>query len=440
MKPISVRLKIPAALLTLLLATLLTTRLPAEDRLRVETLPNGVRLALEPNQLDSFVAFTMQVQTGPDLVPADRAAGEIVAHALFYGSSNRSFEDVSASVSQVGGSLTTRRTADSVTVTCVTGPRHWREAAYLLCEALKNADFTPEALARARADIGRLDARRAVSPFLSAYNALVERTQGLIEPDPSTMDRVNPESARAYFQTRYLPSRVVFAAAGHFDSLAVMSALENMLFDFDRRAPGRASPPSAPQEPSDAPLRVPAAGDAAYALIGTQGPRAGEELYPAFVVLRTLLGGGHGSRLFRRVRESEGFGYTVGTASDPLAGGPLVAYVGWNSRRSEQDPAVADKALRRLGGQLDAVLSEPPGEEELDRARKLAAGQWTIERELPAERAEALAWSASMATAAYDRSLPGLFLRVSRDDVIRAARTYTSRRISAVALPPRLSH
>ena len=109
-------------------------------------LPDGVRLILKPEAASELVAISMCVRMEPDHTPQEAATGELVARGLFGSSQNRSRAAIRASLAQVGGSLTILRTPDHVSVNCIALPGQVIEAAYLLCEMLKNADFTPQVL------------------------------------------------------------------------------------------------------------------------------------------------------------------------------------------------------------------------------------------------------------------------------------------------------
>src|SRR5205823_4813964 len=109
----------------------------------------------------------------------------------------------------------------------------------------------------------------------------------------------------------------------------------------------------------------------------------------------TLLGDGHASRLFRRVRDAQGFGYSVGALHQAYLDDPLVAYLEWDTRRiasSDSSGSAADTALRLIETQLDSILSDPPTEAEIIRARNVAVGRDALRHERASDRAFYLAW------------------------------------------------
>lgn len=403
------------------------------------TLSDGVRLILKPETDSDVVALCVFVRrVEPDRTPQEVAVGEVVAHALFFGSLNRSYDAVMDSIGQVGGGgLEVRQTPDVIAITCVTAPRQVREAIYLLCEALKNADFNPEALERVRQDLFKERQQHAQDRFAIAYDALCTQVRGGQDtPDPFLIQRITQEQAQAYFQTRYVPARTAIAVVGRFNALQVQSDFNSLLFDYDRQPPHK----SAPADPTHTelggkPQRFSTPGGAAYALVAIPAPAMTDPDYPAFLVLHAALGSGHASRLFRRVRDALGIGYEVDAAFRPDLGQPMIAYLQWDPGRSTSAPT-PPAALKLLTAQMDALISAPLTDTELVRARNMAIGRDALRHERARDRAYLLGWYEVMGVGYdFDANLPSRLATVTRDDVLHAAKTYLSQRASALVIP-----
>ncbi|HZO89532.1 MAG TPA: pitrilysin family protein [Chthonomonadaceae bacterium] len=427
--------------LLLLLLTLPGRAQAPSPAVRCVTLPDGVRLLLKPEPDTEVTAIVAFVRTEPEPDP-DPAAAELVARALFFGSLNRSMDRISRSITQVGGLLETLRTPDYVAVTCVTVGEQLNEAAYLICEALKNADFAPEALDRARQSL--LDERRerADDGFETARADLCARLSGASEPGQLALRRVTQERAQDYFQRHYVPARTVIAVVGRFQPDAAQRAFDADLYDYDHPAPRARAITTAPQKPNfNAETQTfLTSGGVAYALVGVPAPDVTSPDYPAFTVLQTLLGGGHAARLFRRVRDTLGLGYEVGATYRADRADPLIAYLQWDTRRALPGPAMAalkpEEALKLLQVQLDALLADPPTEAELTRARNYAIGRDALRHERARDRAFLLGWYETMGLGyAFDAEFPRRLAAVTRADVLRVAHTYLAARATALALP-----
>lgn len=413
----------------------------AEDAVRKTILSNGVRVILKPEKTTETVAVQMVVRTARDTTTGEMAAGELAAHALFYGSLNRSFAGVTASLARMGGSLETLRTADYVAVTCITAPEQLDEALYLLCESLKNADFGPRALERARQEILWGRKRREVDGFALAVHLLLGLGRQP-EPDALALRRMTTEQVRLYFAQRYVPSRTVFAVVGRFDWERAVRSFNNLLFDYERHVPPAGLSDSVlppPGVPRFAAAEAP--GSAAYSLVASPAPGVADADYAAVMVLQSLLGAGHASRLFRRIRDAQGIGYEVGAAYPADRGNLLIAYLQWDPRRAVPDrhgTLSARGAVGLLQSQLDALRADPPTTAELERARKIAVGRDALRHERARDRAFLLAWYEAMGAGyALDSELPRRLRGVTLSDLQRVINTRLGARYVVTVSPPK---
>ena len=423
-------------------------------------LPNGVRLVLKPAPAAELVAISICVRTEPDRTLLDDAAGELVARTLFSSSLNRSQERLSASISQVGGSVETIRTAEHVNITCVLLPSQVREAVYLLCEVLKNSEFG--ALERTRAELVAEQARGGAG-IADGLDVLRRELQARPALADLPFQRVTLTRADAYFRSRYVPDRIAIAVVGQFDVSSVRTAFRDSLADFDRPAARAIRNSPLYSHATNFPTRVlKQPGASGYALVALPAPPLADADYAAFVILNAILGEGHASRLFRRLRDARGIGYNVGAAWQASLSDPLVAYLQWEAAgRSSQKtevksqkeaesrqladgsgqstidrPMAPETALRLLTAQIDGMVTEPPTEAEVARARSVAVGRERLRHERARDRAFLLAWYEAMgAGVEFDDSLPARLAAVSRDDVLRVARNYLGTRASILIVP-----
>ena len=439
---------------------------------RRELLSDGVRLIMKPEPNTELVAVSICVRTEPDRTPIEDAAGELVARSLFSSSFNRSQERMAAGISQVGGSIETVRTASHVNVTCVALPAQLREAIFLLCEVLKNAEFG--GLERVRAQL-LAEQQRGGLDVTAGLDILRRELQARPDLADLPFRRVTREQAVAYFHSRYVPERTAIAVVGRFDAEAVHTAFRDALTDFDRPAVRGIRTAPLYSHATNYPTRVlQQAGTSGYALAATPAPSLSDPDYPAFIVLDSVLGEGHASRLFQRLRDAKGIGYNVGSSWQRSLSDPLVSYLQWEARssgspsrgvRAAEEPAAgasgppvqaatgaetpsapsaapaaltAENALRLLVAQIDGLVSDPPTDAELRRARSVAVGREALRHERARDRAFLLAWYEAMgAPAGFDDELRARIAAVTREDVMRAARNYLSPRACVLIVPGR---
>src|SRR5205807_803532 len=85
---------------------------------------------------------------------------------------NQSTELVNRSIYGVGGSLDVVWHPDYTLITCVTTTAEFRNALYVICQAIKFAEFEPATLSVARKDAAADAAREIADPFRAGYAAL----------------------------------------------------------------------------------------------------------------------------------------------------------------------------------------------------------------------------------------------------------------------------
>lgn len=403
-------------------------------------LPDGVRLILKPEPELDRTAVSLFIGLRSDANPNSAAISEMVARTLFYGNATRTQNSIQALVGEVGGSLDVLRTRERVAINYVTIPSQLPEALHLLCDCLKYAAFAPESLHRALQAIHeeRLSGRETA--FARGYAAANELL-GETEPGEDQLRRVTQAQAQAYFLRQYVPARTVISIAGHFDAVRVQGLLNAFLADYSR--PTAFAPPvtdfSLPERISTANLSLPAPGGVAYAFVATSAPGAGSADYPAFTVLQAVLGGGHASRLFRQARETLGLGYEVGALYPAERSPTLITYLQWNPRRGSQSIAgntPPGTVSKLLNGELDALCANPPGEDELKRARNVAIGQDALRHERARDRAFLLGWYETLGRGiAYDTEFPRTLAQVTGEDIQRVAKMYLRGRTNVTVLP-----
>ena len=411
--------------------------LQAEESPRKITLTDGVRLILKPETTTDRVAITLFIRVPPDSSADEDATGELVSRAFLYGNENSSFESIAETVNEVGGGLETFRTADFVAARILTNGSRLADAAHLLAQALKNADFSRDALDRARRDILDSNVPRPADSLPKALEALRAALRPYPAPDTFALRHVTPDAARAYFRERYTPLRTVVSVVGNFDPKQATSLFDDNFFDFQRdsQRPIMQQRPAEIRDFRSAPVKINSLPPVGIALVAAAPPTLDSPDYPAFLALHALLGVGHASRLFQAIRDAQGFGYDVNAAYFPTAPDLWTAYLQWDASGSSLTP---DAALKLLNAQLTGITANPPTDAAMRRARALAISNLALRRERPRDESFLLGWHEAIGVGfAFDNALPRRIETVSREDILRVAREMFSKRAALLAIPPK---
>lgn len=403
------------------------------------TLANGMHVLLQPDPSSHFVAVSLFVRTPRESLPLRQAEGLMVAHALIYGSSERTADKVKMLFQRTGGVLNVLCTPDYVALSCLTDRAELDNVADMLGNILFHADFPPSALQKALQDILRERQKRTSDPYASAIAAAQGALGLAVEPSKALLEQVTPDRAKRYFLEHYQPSAIFIAVAGDFALQQAQTDFEAFLDEPMQSAPLPAAAYVAPlpQTPPSKLLHVRAAGPAAYAMVVTAAPRADSPDYPAFLVLQALLGLGHASRLFMQLRGHLGIGYQVGADYLAATSGPFVLYAEWDAAREQAgSPIKAEQMLDLLHTQLQTLFTKPPSEAEMERARNMAIARAELALERVSDRAFLLGWYASMGLGAdYLQHLPERIHAVTANELLDVAKRYFADQVAVLAVP-----
>lgn len=237
--------------------------------------------------------------------------------------------------------------------------------------------------------------------------------------------RATHDGVVGHWRAAYRPGAMVLSAAGAIDHDELSATAEGWRAEGPavggHRRPTR--PPIAIAAPEPAPagaLRVSHRRlSQANVCLGMPAVARDHPDRWALDLLGAILGDGMGSRLFIELRERRSLVYDVSTFSS------LYSDTGVFGVHAGFDPEDAAKVVGAILDQLDRVVTDAPGEEELARARAYTRGRL----ELRMEDSAAVAGWLGMGETLLPRILTvdeviERLEAVTREDLLRVARTY----------------
>jgi len=241
----------------------------------------------------------------------------------------------------------------------------------------------------------------------------VERTRGV------TIDKV-----KKLYQDFIGSSHGELVVVGDFDEAALAPAVESMLRDWRPRTPyARIVMPAAVSLPAaDLAIPTPDKANAQYgAAFSLPVSDAAQGEYPALLMANRILGGSGTSRLWVRVRETEGLSYGVrsylsASPLDPYANLTISAIV---------NPANMPKLRTVMDAELRKLLEQGVTDQELKRAKD----SWLEQRQVSRSQDPALAGLLAEHLYAgrsirYEAELEENVRGLTPDQVLAAARKY----------------
>ncbi len=345
-------------------------------------LENGMGvLVLEDRRLPRVV-LGLTFRHGEASLPPERAGlASFTAELLKRGAGERDALALAESVDEIGASLVTSADWDSMGVG-VTGLSVDLDRLFeILTEVVLRPRFESHEAERARGErLAALERAKDDPATLAGWHTARTLYPGHrfglpLTGTPETVAKLDAAAARDFHARSFVPNDAILYASGDVDASDVIARA--------RRAFGAMAPASAPEPGPEPPAPAPAARrivivdrpDLVQARITVAHDgiaRTDEDRIPTTIMNSVVGGSGFSSRLMTTLRSEEGLTYGV--------------YSGYSLRRDKGPFFVSTftrvsevrRALDLLLSELDRGRDDPPGEDELEWARTLAIGRFSM--------------------------------------------------------------
>jgi predicted Zn-dependent peptidase len=233
----------------------------------------------------------------------------------------------------------------------------------------------------------------------------------------ATLKSITRDDLISFAADTYAPHRTVVSVAGAFDRAAIEAVAQRWLAPRAAQSQRNWPAPAAPVAKAATHSRKL---EQTHLVLAHPGPQATSPERFAARIFAEIFGGGMASRLFQEVRESRGLAYTIDASAEQYSdAGRLSVFAGC----APADAAEVVNVTRSIWAEMAA---SGPTEQEMSRARAVAAASYAMSAEAPAARAG----SAAYELLAFDKL-------ISIEQVLRLIDSVTDedvRRIAAAAL------
>jgi len=284
-------------------------------------LDNGIRVTSEEMGNVRSVSLGVWVENGSRHEPRHQnGISHFVEHLLFKGTERRSAALIAQEIDSVGGVLNAFTSKEYTCYYAKVLDEHLPLAIDLLTDIFLHSVFDREEIEKERSVILQEISQAEDTPddyVHDLFSLDFFRDHSLGRPicgEAATITNFHREDFLEFMRRRYLPGRVIVAAAGRLSHGQLVGEMEQRLGALNGL---RDQVPDSSTEPEEAPqsrsgiFRHAKSLEQVHLCLGVTGIHQSHPLRYAAYILNTILGGGMSSRLFQEIREKRGRAYSI---------------------------------------------------------------------------------------------------------------------------------
>ncbi len=386
-----------------------------------EVLPNGLRLLTERMPHVRSVSIGVWLARGSRHEPqAQSGIAHFVEHMLFKGTQTRSAEDIAQAIDSVGGQMDAFTAKEYASYYIKVLDEHLPFAVDVLSDIVMNPRFSADDIEREKKVV--LEEIKMVEDTpddlvheLFTENFWADHPLGRpILGTKGTVESLNSEALRRYFQGTYTAPNLIVAAVGNIEHERVRDIVMKV---FEALPTNSLPIAEEPPRPVACTVIRNKELEQSHVCLGTAGYQQDHEERYSSYVMNTILGGSMSSRLFQNVREKRGLAYAVFSGLSAYRDtGTMTIYAGCANDAVGELIDVVITELRK-------VKDEPMSEAELRRAKDHLKGSLMLNLESTSSRMSHIARQEIYFDRQFglDETLEGVE-RVTPVDIQRVAR------------------
>src|SRR6184192_1052058 len=340
-------------------------------------LPNGLTIIVQEDHTAPVASVQAWCATGSIYEDQHLGAGlsHILEHMLFKGTKTRSTSEIAQKIQDVGGYINAYTSFDR-TVFWIDVPKDGALTALdILADAMMNSTLPgqeyvkEQEVIRREFAMGMDDPGRMVTHllFATAYQRHPYRLPVIGLAD--IYNQLTHEQVREYYKARYVPNNLTFVVVGDVCSAEIREKVE----EFFKDRPAKSLPPIyIPAEPPQLGRREvhqEFTTELTHFAMAWHVPEIAHPDVPALDLLSVILGEGHSSRLYRKVREESGLAFSI-SAFSYTPGDPGI--LGVDAILDPKNRSAAQSLILQI---IEDIRRDGVSAEELAKGKKIALSQ-----------------------------------------------------------------
>ena len=399
------------------------------EGIRVETLPNGLRVFLKPVPGSPVVSTMMAYKVGSADEDLDATGlSHYLEHLMFKGTDKLVPGDIDRMTQRAGGRNNAYTNEDMTVYHFDFAADQWETGLAIEADRMRNlrVDEKHEFQQEKGAVISEL-AMNEDQPYELEHKAILPLLFGKKSPygHPVIGEREHVRAAtaeiiKAHYDRWYHPNNAALIVCGGFDEAKALAKIKELFGPIpagrlpERKPVGSVTTPSAPVR-SDIPSKF----EVPRMVMGFHTVRQGDPDYYALEVAQAVLAGGRTSRLYRKLVEEAAVASEVTCYHSPFRS------AGWFDIQMELlKGQQRDKAEQLVVGELAKLAAEPIDPAELKRVRRGLLSATIFGREGVHDLADSIARGVTTNDLEFLKTWLSRINAVTAGDVQAAVRKY----------------
>ena len=399
-------------------------------------LENGVKIISERLDHMKTVSVGIWVNTGSrDETEPENGVSHFIEHMAFKGTYQRDALQIAKELDAIGGLNNAFTGKENTCFHATVLGKHFLKASDLLSDIFLNSVLDLRDIERERQVILQEISMTEDSPGDSIHDFFdlvfwQNHPMGMpVLGTQKTVSTITRKTIINYLKRLYTPERILIAAAGDVDHMDMVSFFRPLFESAEKAAlPVRRE---SPEPAADIRVRFKEL-EQVHVCLGGEAPSLRDKKRFATAIFNAILGGNMSSRLFQKIRETQGLAYSVYSYVSSYVD------VGLMSVYFATDPVNMDRVLETVNTEILKIARGDISERDLEDAREYLIGGLYISSESTESRMVRIAKNEIV----FDRYVPyeeivsGLE-QTTVDQVVQAANEiFCNSKVSMAVLGP----
>lgn len=407
------------------------------DAIRMETLPNGLRVYMLPIPSSPIVTSMMAYKVGAgDEDKTATGLSHYLEHLLFKGTDKLNPGDIDRLTQRNGGANNAYTSEDMTVYHFDFAADRWQIALEIEADRMRNTrvDAKHEFEQEKGAVISELK-RNEDGPWDLEYKAMLPllfpKEAPYAHPVIGEEGHVRGATAEVitrYYDRWYHPNNAALVIVGGFDPDSTMSRVKQLFGSIPKgELPARKPTPTIASRSKTIRTEFKSKFDVPRAIIGFNGVKVGEAEDYIFDIIDGILAGGKTGRLYKSMVEGERIAGSIGAQNSSGR------YPGWYGVQIELLPGKdRKKAESIVFAELAKLAKEPVTAEELARVKRQLLASYVFKQEDVHSLCDTIAKSVTYADLDYAKNFLPKVLAVTPADIQRVAGEYLKEQSAAI--------